>query len=335
MINMHARIRQLRAQTCDQSFSARAASSGSAMGTPRQLAGTPVSGVSYKLPSSTLDGQTGMTIDVRLQDSSTRSSSRVSLPFISATVETNSSATHIPVQRPALSPLAIPSAYSSQPSPSSSTERQSFPDDDSFRTPSPIVFSHAPVLCPRHHQLGAAEPCDNCWYSSDYEHRTAPPPHAIGSEESPAPPASPSRVPISFEVGGRTPKFHLPTRSPPIGLRPSLELSPEYARARLKEDRAIFAGCSEDLSATPCPSYRHPISALLIGRSPDVVGSLPSITYMDRPLEGLPEIDEADKGGIVKSEGDVADELKMVSPVPPLKPVRQFYRKWFLVLRHL
>jgi hypothetical protein len=56
---------------------------------------------------------------------------------------------------------------------------------------------------------------------------------------------------------------------------------------------------------------------------------------MDRPLEGLPEIDEADKGGIVKSEVDVADELKMVSPVPPLKPVRQFYRKWFLVLRHL
>ncbi len=92
MINMHARIRQLRAQTCDQSFSARAASSGSAIGTSRQLAGTPVSGVSYKLPSSTLDGQTGMTIDVRLQDSSTRSSSRVSLPFISATVETNSSA---------------------------------------------------------------------------------------------------------------------------------------------------------------------------------------------------------------------------------------------------
>jgi len=50
---------------------------------------------------------------------------------------------------------------------------------------------------------------------------------------------------------------------------------------------------------------------------------------VDRALEGLPEDNGADKCSIVKSEGDSADECKVVSPEfsePPLKPVRQFYR---------
>lgn len=324
---MHAKIRQLRAQS-GESSSAHAAGRCSRMANSRRLAATPVSGVSDKHPPPTLDGHTGMTVDVRLQGSSSRSSSRVSLP---GTVETNTSTAHIPVELPSLSPLGIPSAYLSQPSPPSSTENQSFPEIERFRTPSPIVFAHAyvPSQHHRHPQLDPAEPCDN----RDHEGGSGPAPHAAVSEESLTAPVSPSRAHISLEASGRMPKFHLPTRSPPNCLRPSLELSPEYVRARLEEDRAILAACSEDLPASPCPSYRPRISTLSTGKSPDVMGSLPSIMYTDRALERLPEADEADQGSIAKTEGGYADERKVVSPEPPpLKPERQFYRERFLGL---
>jgi hypothetical protein len=299
------------------------------MANSQRLAATPVSGVSDKHTPPTLDGHTGMTVDVRLQSSSSRSSSRASLP---GTAGTNTSTVHIPVHLPSLSPLGIPSAYLSQPSPPSSTENQSFPEIERFRTPSPIVFAHAyvPSLHHGHDQLDPAEPRDNC----DYEGGSGPTPHANISEVSLTASVSPSRAHISLEAGGRMPKFHLPTRSPPNGLRPSLELSPEYVRARLEEDRAILAAHSEDLPASPCPSYRPPIPTFSTGKCPDVIGSLPSIMYADRALERLPESDEADKGSIAKTEDGYTDERKVVSPEPPpLKPERQFFRKRFLGLR--
>lgn len=326
IISMHAK---LRAQSGNQSLSAHATGRCSRMANPQRLAATPVSGVSDKHPPPTLDGHTGMAIDVRLQSSSSRSSSRASLP---GTAGTNTSTAYIPVEIPSLSPLGIPSAYLSQPSPPSSTENQSSPEIQRFRTPSPIVFAHAYVPSPhhRHAQLDSAEPRDN----RDYESGSGPAPRATVSEESLTAPVSPSRAHISLEAGGRMPRFHLPTRSPPNGLRPSLELSPEYVRARLEEDRAILAAHSEDLSASPCPSHRPPISTLSTGKSPDVISSLPSIMYADRALERLPETDEADKGSIAETEGGYTDERKVVSPEPPpLKPERRFFRKRFLGLR--
>jgi hypothetical protein len=326
IISMHAK---LRAQSVNQSFSAHANGRCSRMANSQRLAATPLSGVSDKHPPPTLDGHTGMTIDVRLQSSSSRSSSRASLP---GTAGTNTSTVHIPVELPSISPLGIPSAYLSQPSPPSSTENQSFPEIERFRTPSPIVFAHAYEPSPhhRHAQFDPAETRDNC----DCEGGSGLASHAAVSEVSLTAPVSPTRAHISLEASGRMPKFHLPTRSPPNGLRPSLELSPEYVRARFEEDRAILAAHSEDLPASPCPSYRPPISTLSTGKSPDVIGSLPSILYADRTLERLPETDEADKASIAKTEGGYTDERKVVSPEPPpLKPERLFFRKQFLGLR--
>ena len=320
---------QVRVQVADRRFSARAsfplANSG-------QLAATPVSGVSDKRPPPTLDGQTGMTVDVRLQGSSSRSSSRVSLAFRPDTVESNTSTAHNPLELSDLSPLTIPSPHLSRPSPLSSTK--SFCDDDSLRAPSPIMFAHAPLPSPQR-RPAEAEPCDHRFNASDYEHGIAPPPRATVSEEIPTSPASPSRALVSLEVGERMPRFHLPTRSPPSTLRPSLELSPEYVRARFEEDRAMFAGYLEGLPTSPCPSYHHRNSTSSAGRSPEIVGALPNITYTDRALEGLPETDEAEKASVLKSEGEFTDERKVVSPEPPLKPERRFYRMWFLVLRRL
>jgi len=70
------------------------------------------------------------------------------------------------------------------------------------------------------------------------------------------------------------------------------------------------------------------------GRSSDIIGSLPSITYTDHDhaleLERLPEVDEvgAEKGQVVKGGGcGFAAECKtMELAEPPLKPERQFYR---------
>ena len=332
---MHVRMRQqLRTQVADRRLSSPV---GFRMANSGRLAASPVSGLSGKRPRPTLDGQTGMTIDVRLQGSSSLSSSRVSLPFRSDTVESNASTAHNQIELPTLSPLAIPSPHLSRPSPLSSTK--SLSDDEGFRTPSPIVFAHAPLPTTqsRPAQSGEEEPCDNRFDASDDEHGIAPPPHATVSEESPpTSPASPSRAPASLELGERMPRFHLPTRSPPSALRPSLELSPEYVRARLEEDRAMFAACLEDLPASPCPSYRRPVSTSSAGRSPEIICALPRITYTDRALEGLPEVDEAEKGSILKSEGEFTDERKgAVSPEPALKPERQFYRMWFLILRRV
>jgi hypothetical protein len=58
-----------------------------------------------------------------------------------------------------------------------------------------------------------------------------------------------------------------------------------------------------------------------------MIGSLPDITYTDRVLEGLPEVDEADKNSIAKGDGIFTEGRKVVSPDSPLKPVRQFYRE--------
>ena len=327
---MHASLRQqLRAQVDSRRLSTPA---GFRLTNSGRLAATPVSGVSDKRPPPTLDGQTGVTVDVRLQGSSSRSSSRVSLPFRSDTAESNASTACNPIELPTLSPLAIPSPHLSR---ISST--RSLSDDDSFRTPSPIVFAHVPLPSPqrRSAQSGEAEPCDIRFDASDCEYGMAPPPHPTVSEESPTSPASPSRAPVSLEVGERMPRFHLPSRSPPSALRPSLELSPEYVRARLEEDRAMFAAYLDDLPTSPCSSYRRPISTSSAGRSPEIISTLPNITYTDRVLEGLPELDEAEKGSVLKSEGECTDERKVVSPEPPLKPERQFYRMWFLVLRRM
>lgn len=328
ILRMYAEIRDRRAGEGDRSQSTRVINIGPRMNTSGQSATMPGSGVSDKLPPPTLGGQTGVTVDLQLRGSCTRSSSRVSVSLTPGTIATNSHTPHFPIELPTLPPMTFPSSYLSQSSPPSSTKDLSFSDVDRGQTPSPIVFARAPVPSAQHHaQLHAAgEPCDNgCPWGRDPETVHLPPPTV--SEEPFMSPASPSRAPISLEVGERMPKFHLPTRSPPSGLRPSLELSPEYSLARLETDRATLTRCLENLPSSPCSSHRRLISSLASGEG---LGCLPNSIYMDRALEGLPEVDSADKGSIVKSEDDSVDGCEVVSPgfsESPLKPVRQFYRE--------
>ncbi|KAH9985622.1 hypothetical protein BJV74DRAFT_552643 [Russula compacta] len=270
-----------------------------------------------------------MTVDVLLHGSSTRVSSRISLPL---TLGTETGSLNIHFQPPALSPLTIPSVDLTQPSPPPSPKSLSPPDVERGQTPSPIIFAQAPLPSaePPSLQLDAAEePSNNRCASSDHAPGTVVPSHATVSEGPPKCPASPTRVPASLEVGERMPKFHLPTRSPPNGLRPSLELSPDYVRARLEEDRATLAGYLENQPAPPRHSHRHRLSTLGTRKSPDIIGPLPSITYTDRALQGLPEADETDKHSTLKCGVDFLTEREVVSvdlSEPALKPIRQFYR---------
>ncbi|KAN0111790.1 hypothetical protein V8E52_008170 [Russula decolorans] len=334
ILRMHAKIRELRTGEGDptQTQSTRVVNGGSRLIKSGRSAAIPVSGVSDKFPPQTLDGQTSMTVDVRLHGSLSLSSSRVSVPMTPRTIETVHSTPHFPIALPALPPMTFPSAYLSPPSPPSLTSDQSLSDVDRGRTPSPIVFARPRVPCPRHHaRLDAArEPCDNrCTSGCDPE--TYPPYDATRSEEPPRSPTSPSRAPISLEVGERMSRFHLPIRSPPGDLRPSLELSPEYARVRLEADRASLTRRLENLPPSPYSSHRQLLTSLTSGQSLDIIGSRPSITYMDRTLEKLPEVDGADRDSIMmkSEEDDFVDGYKTItpdSPELPLKPVRQFYR---------
>lgn len=329
---MHAKIRQLRTAEGDPTQT-RVINGGSRFIKSGRSAAIPVSGVSDKLPPSTLDGQTSMTVDVRLHGSSSLSSSRVSVPMAPRTVETVHSTPHFPIALPALPPMTFPSAYLSQSSPPSSTKDLSLSDVDRGRTPSPIVFARPHVRCPQHFaQLApAGESCDNRCTSSGCDPETDSPYNATHSEEPPRPPTSPSRAPISLDVGERMPRFHLPTRSPPSDLRPSLELSPEYVRARLEADHASLASRLENLSSSPYSSHRQLLTSLTSRQSFDIIGSRRSITYMDRALEKLPEVDGADRDSIMmrSEEDNSVDEYKTISAdsqEQPLKPVRQFYR---------
>ncbi|KAI0284623.1 hypothetical protein BGY98DRAFT_947825 [Russula aff. rugulosa BPL654] len=334
ILRMHAKyVRELRTGEGDptQIQSTRVVNGGSRLIMSGRSAAIPVSGVSDKLPRPTLDGHTSMTVDVRLHGSLSLSSSRVSVPMTPRIVETVHSTPQFPIVLPALPPMTFPPAYLSQPSPPSSTKDLSLPDVDRGRTPSPIVFAR-PRLPPQNHaQLEATgEPCDNRHTPSGCDPETDRPYNPTLSEEPPRSPASPSRAPISLEGGDRMSRFHLPTRSPPIELRPSLELSPEYARARLEADRVSLTRRLENLASSPCSSHRQLLTSLTSGQSPDIMGSCPSITYMDRTLEKLPEVDGADKDSIMlRSEDGFVGGCKSMSPdypEAPLKPVREFYR---------
>lgn len=339
ILRMHAKIRQLRTGEGDptETQSARVVNGGSRFIKSGRSAAIPVSGVSDKLPCSTLDDHTSMTVDVRLHSSLSLSSSRVSVPMTPRTVETvhpTPPTPHFPIALPALPPMSFPSTYLSQPSPPSSTNDLSLSDVDRGRTPSPIVFAHRAAPCPQQRvQLDAVgEPCDQRTFAG-CDPEADPPYDTTLSEEPPRSLTSPSRAPIPLDIGGRMSKFHLPTWSPPSELRPSLELSPEYAQARLEADRASLMKRLEDLPSSPCSSHRHLITSLTSGRSIDFIGSRPSITYMDRVLEKLPGgVDGADRDSIMvrSEEDDFVGKYKAISPdspEPPLKPVRQFYRE--------
>lgn len=338
ILRMHAKyVRELRTGEGDptQIQSTRVVNGGSRLIMSGRSAAIPVSGVSDKLPRPTLDGHTSMTVDVRLHGSLSLSSSRVSVPMTPRTVETVHSTPQFPIVLPALPPMTFPPAYLSQPSPPSSTKDLSLPDVDRGRTPSPIVFARPRVPCPQtqnHAQLEATgEPCDNRHTPSGCDPETDRPYNATLSEEPPRSPASPSRAPISLEGGDRMSRFHLPTRSPPIELRPSLELSPEYARARLEADRVSLTRRLENLASSPCSSHRQLLTSLTSGQSPSIMGSCPSITYMDRTLEKLPEVDGSDRDSVMlRSEDGFVGGCKRMSPdypEAPLKPVREFYRE--------
>lgn len=335
ILRMHAKIRELRTGEGDptQIRSTRVVNGGSRLILSGRSAAIPVSGASDKLPCPTLNAHTSMTVDVRLHGSFSRSSSRVSIPMTPRTIETVHPTPRFPDALPVLPPMAFPPAYL-EPSPLSSTKDLSLPDVDRGRTPSPIVFASPRLPRPQNPaQVEATgEPCDNRRTSSGADPETDPPYDATLSEEPPRSPVSPSRAPISLPVGHRVSSFHLPTRSPPSDLRPSLELSPEYALARLEADRASLTRRLENLTSSPCCSHRQLLTNLTSGQGPEIIGSRPSVIYMDRALDKLPEVDGADGDSVMlkSEEDDFVDGCKAMSPdypEPPLKPVRQFYRE--------
>ncbi|KAI0252862.1 hypothetical protein BJV78DRAFT_1305335 [Lactifluus subvellereus] len=223
VLEMRARLRAFRSQDTSQ---CRAGNNGPHIAMPMQPVASPMIDVSDKHPPRTLDGQKGMRVDVQLDRTMTQCSSRVSLPL------TMSSNTHTPIEPPALSPLVIPSAHPSQLSPTPSNDSTLFRAIDRSKTPSPIMFASTSISSSRRHQGGAGESSSNGHVSSAHDPGM---PNPNYSDDRPTSPVSPSRVPISLESGERMPGFHLPTRSPPTSLRPSLELSPDYVRARLEE----------------------------------------------------------------------------------------------------
>lgn len=328
ILEMRARLRAFRSQNTNQCQTIRAGDNGR-MAMPMRSVASPMIGVPDKLPSRSLDDQTGMRIDVQLDRSMTQFSSRVSLHLTPGTIESMSSNIHIPIELPSLSPLIIPSTHPSQPSPTPSNDSALFPAIDRSKTPSPIVFASASIPSPPRHQGqpdGTGESSSNGCVSSAHDPGVSHPNHF---DDQPT-----SRAPISLEAGERMPGFHLPTRSPPTSLRPSLELSLVYVRARLEEDLA--AG---NPFASPHSSHPHPLSTLATRNDVDVIGSLPSITYTDHVLGRLPEVDEADRASFVKSENESVNDPKVAVSMnqvaePPLKPVRQFYRE-SLYLRRL
>jgi hypothetical protein len=295
ILDMRARLRQFRSQNdnqgqlnCDR---------GPRMPTPRGSFGSPMSVISDKLPPQSLDDQPGMRLDVQFGRSF---SSRTSLPFTRETIETVSSSIQLlPIELPALSPLIIPSAQPSPPSPIPSNNSMPSLAMDRSKSPSPIIFASTSIHCPNRHQVQSNS-------AGESSHSSAHDPHSNHSDECPASPPSPSRAPISLEVGEKMPGFHLPTRSPTNSLRPSLELSPEYVRARLEEDRA--AG--------------------------NIIGPFPSIIYTEPVLERLPEVDEAERSSVMRSEDKFVTEPKATVSVdqetgpPPLKPIREYYREY-------
>jgi hypothetical protein len=297
ILEMRARLRQLRSQNNNQGQLN--CHRGPRLPMPGGSFGSPMSAISDKLPPQSLDDHPGMRLDVQLDRSCTQFSSRTSLPFTRETLETVSSSIHLPIELPTLSPLIIPSAHPSPPSPIPSNNSVPSLATDRSKTPSPIVFASASIRCPNRHK-GQPTAAGESSYSSAHD------PHSSHSDERPTSPASPSRAPISLDIGEKMPGFHLPTRSPTNSLRPSLELSPEYVRARLEEDRA--AG--------------------------NVIGSFPSIIYTEPVLERLPEVDEAERASVQKSEHKFVSEPKATVSVdqetesPPLKPVREFYREY-------
>jgi hypothetical protein len=330
ILEMRTRLRGLQSQNGNQSQSTQAGNNSPPMPMPERLFASPMGGVSDKFSSQTLDDQTGMRYDLQLDHSLTRFSSRISLPWTPGTVESMSSNTHLhlPIELPALSPLIVPSIHPSPPSPTPSNNSVPFLSIDRSKTPSPIVFASAymPSLqCHQGQPDATGESSSSCHASS-----TCGPgmPNSIHSDERQPSLISTSRAPILIEVGEKMPGFHLPIRSPPNSLRPSLELSPEYVRAQFEEDRA--AG---NPFASSGSLHRLPHSTLVTRSTYDVIGSLPSITCIDRALERLPEVDEADRASaLVKSEDKFASKSKVSASVerdtePPLKPVRQFYRE--------
>ncbi|KAI0305306.1 hypothetical protein B0F90DRAFT_1815539 [Multifurca ochricompacta] len=325
LLDMHARLREFQTRGGYQKKPARAANNGSLVVMSRRSVVKQMNGVidTDKLPSQSLDGQKAMSFGVQLRRSLTQFSSRSSLPHTPRTTETNSSNTYVTNSLPAVSPSTI---YKSQPPPIASNKSMIFTDVDRGQTPSPIVFAPASIPSPHYHhaQCDAAEepshPHPSFYLTGPHYVFTAP----VGDELAPSP-ASPSRARISLVVGERIPRYHLPSRPPPGVLRPSLELSPEYARVRLEEDHAALVAA---VAISPsAPSYQPPLSPLMEGAGSGAIDSLPPITYTDHVLAELPEVDEADPNSIAK--GEFTDELKVVlmdPPEPRLKPVRQFYR---------
>jgi hypothetical protein len=331
ILQMRVRARQLRSQDGHQTQLTGDGNYDPRMPISARPLTSPMSGVSGKLSPQTLDGQTGMRIDVQLGRSLTQFSSRISLPLTPGTIESMSSNTHLPLELPAFPPLIIPPVHPSQPSPTPSNNSAHFLAIDRGRTPSPIMFASASVRPPNRNQGQpdvTGDSSNSCCTSSAHDRGIS---NSIHSDEQPKSPGSPSRAPIPFEPGDKTPRFHLPTRSPPVSLRPSLELSPEYVRARFEEDRV-----SGNPTASPSSLHRYPLSTLATRSATDIIGSLPSITYAEHALERLPEVDEAERTSVTKAENKVVSERKIAvsenqDAEPRLKPVRQFYREWLFM----
>jgi hypothetical protein len=325
ILQMRTQARELRSQDANQTQLTGDGNYDPRMPMSARPSTSPMSGVSGKLSPRTLDSQTEMRIDVQLDRSLTQFSSRISLPLTPGTIESVSSNTHLPLELPAFPPLIIPPIHPSQPSPTPSINSAHFLAIDRSKTPSPIMFASASMPSPNRNQGqpdAAGDSSNSGCTSSAHDHGIS---NSIHADEQPKSPGSPSRAPVSFGPGEKTPKFHLPTRSPPISLRPSLELSPEYVRTRLEEDRAFG-------NPSASPSSRHPLSTLATRSATDIIGSLPSITYAEHALERLPEVDEAERTSVPKGENKFASERKAAAPVnqdaePRLKPVRQFYRE--------
>ncbi|KAI0053199.1 hypothetical protein FA95DRAFT_939824 [Auriscalpium vulgare] len=305
-------------------------------------------------------------LDVHLPTNmtATQYSSHASLPSTNPqtpkTADTAFAASSSVTQFDPLPPLPLASAATSlaapaPPSPTLSNKSSIF--TDRTQTPSPITFAPVPAAKVRRAQRAQADSPELQYVQSFpdpgalfYPADSAGTAHAIAIATAvPGPsassPASPSRERISLDDLDVRRGFHLPlplalARAPDAPLRPSLELSADYARARLQEDReAEIAGevpVASSSSATYPPLTRVQSSQTSASLKEEDEITLEAIGYKGRTLDGLREEEEGehDTGSEKDGKSVLKEELQFdEEPEIGERVTRQFYRSARRTLR--
>ncbi|KAI0065273.1 hypothetical protein BV25DRAFT_157236 [Artomyces pyxidatus] len=275
-------------------------------------------------------------VDVHLPHNmtTTQCSSHASLPSTTPptpkTTETtfaSSSVTQLDPPPVHASSLNLPAP----PSPTMSNKSSLF--SDRAQTPSPITFAPVPLPARR-----PPEMTETSYLPSFPDPGAlvfpAPAPGPDGSTSAgPASPTSPSRVRASLDEADVRRGFHLPMpRSLDAPLRPSFELSTEYAKARLQQDMSDPPTASSSSGSGYPPLTRIQSHSQSLKDEDDI--TVETVGFKDRPLDKLREEEEeeevdGDRRSVLKEGLEFNEQQDHdVVTMRPIPRARQFYRKY-------